>query len=1177
MRLHTLVLILLAAAAAAQDNLVIDGDHGDAFWQAVPSATLSPREAGVPAAMGGSVRAAVCGAWLCLSGRFPEPGGKVLARSIGRNPIWEIDATNSPPVEDRVEFRLSGKRNLTLAINPWGAWRVEQQPGVAILAAAQVSGDGWTIEAAVPLAAGDGAIQVTAERIRSRRALAPEFRWTASLAPPTQAGATPLFRPPPLGNQEPPLEIGKVAKLPPVIAEWDDPAWRSIPSFELPRHEPSPRAPRYPTQVKWAHDGRTLSLLFRAVEPEPVVARSGGRDSNVTGDDHVAIYLATSGSAALEIAVNSAGAIRDAIIRGPRIMRPDGWNPAIQVQTHIGHGGWVARINIPLEACAAALGETGVPARWRILLSRLRAARPGEAEEVSALPFVGTSSYYGPVRYRAMFLAEADPARVQLPAAPAAPQQGFAALDSNVWTPLERRYRGVRSMVSRRLRARAVQTILDERRAWDTVKTREDWERFRDPRLQALRESAGVFPPERPPLDVRVSARHAGRGYRLENLAFQSRPGYYVTANLYLPDRSSGRIPAMIIVHSQHYPKTQGELHDMGELWARAGAAVLVIERPGYGERAETNPWYRQAYASRFIFTKQLFLAGESYSGWVAWDIIRSVDFLHARPEIDRDRIILLGSVAGGGEPAAVAAALDPRITAVVPFNYDQGHIRVHGDSPGQIARQFTPWLVAASVAPRRFVRAFEFGWEGAEEPDFSELWVDGYERSRKVWDFYGAGEHLAAAQAYGLIRLSMERASHCFSIGPQQREGLYPIFQRWFGIPLPAREDLEILPDSELSASPQREEARKQEAARRRPHGDLVSITPAVAAQIERKKMHQVAHQMGSAQLQAARAARRSLSPDAQRRRLREDLRARLGDIEPAATPQARAHWTRSLPDVEVEAISLEVEEGISVPLLLLRPRQRPATVVVAISQGGKDRFLKSRAETVEALLKAGVAVVLPDVRGVGETAPSADRGDGGAYQSIAQLEFDLGGSLLGSRLKDLRSVLGYLRTRSDLDSKRIALWGDSFAPANPRDLILDEVQLEGGPQIQHRAEPLGAHLALLAALYEDDIRAIAAQGGLAGYLSVLESAYTYVPMDVIVHGILKAGDIADIAAALAPRPQLLEALVDGRNVVVEEPALARMLSPAVEQYRQAGVADRLAIRSSRSDVAAWIARVVQ
>ena len=50
----------------------------------------------------------------------------------------------------------------------------------------------------------------------------------------------------------------------------------------------------------------------------------------------------------------------------------------------------------------------------------------------------------------------------------------------------------------------------------------------------------------------------------------------------------------------------------------------------------------------------------------------------------------------------------------------------------GRSAGQFSPWLVAASIAPRKLIRAFEFGWEGAEEPDYPKLWVDGMQRSRE-------------------------------------------------------------------------------------------------------------------------------------------------------------------------------------------------------------------------------------------------------------------------------------------------------------------------------------------------------------------------------------------------------------------------------------------------------------
>jgi hypothetical protein len=74
-----------------------------------------------------------------------------------------------------------------------------------------------------------------------------------------------------------------------------------------------------------------------------------------------------------------------------------------------------------------------------------------------------------------------------------------------------------------------------------------------------------------------------------------------------------------------------------------------------------------------------------------------------------------------------------------------------------------------------------------------------------------------------------------------------------------------------------------------------------------------------------------------------------------------------------------------------------------------------------------------------------------------------------------------------------------------------------------------LGGLLAVLGALYEEDVRTVAVRGGLVSFSSMLRSNFSYVPQDVIVPGILEVGDIPDIAAALAPRPLLLSHMVDG------------------------------------------------
>jgi dienelactone hydrolase len=1206
-RLAAVFLVVIGAAVCVEvprssAPLSIDGNLAEPFWQSIPAQQFRPVEAGVPAELGGDILVALRGNELVFAAHCPEPGGRVLARSIGRNPIWERDSLASPEVEDRVEYQLQygtagdGKRVLSVAVNPWGAYRIEQDgqlaPMANIQSAAKVTADGWSLELLLPLKLlgldyrnGAATVSLRAERIRSRRALTPEFHWRwedVLVLSPIGAAPAALFQPPTLGNAESPMQVGRVLRVPVIVPEWDDPAWRGVPSFSLPLDEPSPRVPRYPTEIKWMHDGRTLALLVRVVEPDPVVARVGGRDSDVSRDDHLAVYLATSGSAFLEYLINPVGAIRDSRGSGRNefvLARLEpGWNSSVAVQTSIRHGAWIARIDLPLSECAAALGEDGIPQNWRVLISRYRAARPGEAAEISTLPEVGSPTFYGPARYRQMILHDVAPSRVETPkiAYPDRPQTGLAgelvALDSHVWSPVYGRHEAVQSMVQKQQQRRSERAILAERREWEGVNTRADWERFREPRLRALRESLGQLPSKRPPLDVRVTSTYNGDGYKRENLVYQSRLGFYVAANLYLPLQASQRMPGMVILHSNHFPKIQGELQDMGIIWARAGFAVLILDRMGFGERAETNTWFRQAYASRFTFSKQLGLIGDSHSGWVAWDLMRAVDLFYERPDIDHERILMVGSVAGGAEPAAIAAALDSRITALVAFNYDQGHVRVHGDTRGQISQQFSPWLVAASVAPRRFIRAFEFGWEGAEEPDFPNLWVDGWLRSQKVWGFYGAVDNLAASEGYGLIRLSMERVSHCWSIGPNQRREIYPILQRWYNIPLPSPADLNMLPDSDLSTNPNKELARLDEPRRRRPEIELRSITPALSAELQRRPLHQIALETGAEQLRSARIRRAAMSAAENRAQLRRELTSLLGDSEPSHSPHAENLNSRTLSGAVAEAVVIQVEDDILVPTLLIRPSDaQRVPVVIAVAQGGKARFLADRAKAIEALIRAGVAVCLPDLRGTGETSPDFDRSDDGGHTALAQTEFALGGNLVGARLKDLRTVLAYLKSRSDIDRNRIGLWGDAFSPANPRDLFLDELQWEAGPQIQRYAEPLGAHLVVLAALYEDNIRAVVAHRGLAAYRSILEDAFTYTPLDILVPGLLKVGDISDIAAAVAPRGLLIAGCVSGRNVQLTPAELEQGLAQVREAYKGSS---QLTIRvePQEQDVTSWL-----
>jgi dienelactone hydrolase len=545
------------------------------------------------------------------------------------------------------------------------------------------------------------------------------------------------------------------------------------------------------------------------------------------------------------------------------------------------------------------------------------------------------------------------------------------------------------------------------------------------------------------------------------------------------------------------------------------------MDQMGHGERIQTYPWNREGYRARYLTGMQFYVAGESLIKWMVWDVMRGIDLLLARPDVARDKIVMLGAVAGGGEPAALTAALDPRVAALVPFTYGEsipelgpggtefpglpdsgwGSWETTRNLPRTIVDGVLPWVVCASVAPRRLVYAYELGWDGSVEK--APVW----HRYRKIFGFYNALDSLDDAHGFG----PFPGPGECANIGAWQRKTLYPELQRWFGIAIPAAE-----PDD------------------RRPEPELAALTPESAAGLDMKMVHELARESAAAKAAAARAELARLDAGGRRRWLREKWTARLGDIEPALNVNAMARWRKPFGGAEAEAVALVTEPGIVVPVVLLRPAGAPpqAPVVTVISQSGRARLLANRRAQIDALLASGAAVCLPDLRGTGETAEDARRGPQSAGIQDAASELMLGRSMAGARLKDLRTVLAWLAQRPDVDAARIALWGDSDVPPNPPRLLLEEVAgWQMGPQVQRQAEPLGGLLALLGALFEDRVAAVAVRRGLSGYLALLDDPFIYAPSDAIVPDSAACGDLSDIAAALAPRPVLLSGLVDGRN----------------------------------------------
>ncbi len=200
------------------------------------------------------------------------------------------------------------------------------------------------------------------------------------------------------------------------------------------------------------------------------------------------------------------------------------------------------------------------------------------------------------------------------------------------------------------------------------VHTLADWEAQRGTRREELLDALGLWPlPERTPLQAVVTGTLEGDGFTVEKLHFQSQPGLYVTANLYLPRDRTRAAPAVLYVCGHSEVKTNGvsygnktHYQHHGASWARNGYVCLVLDTLQLGEiQGDHHGTYRLAqwwWNSR----------GYTPAGVEAWNGIRALDYLETRPEVDRTRIGMTGR-SGGGSYTWTTAAIDERIRVAAP------------------------------------------------------------------------------------------------------------------------------------------------------------------------------------------------------------------------------------------------------------------------------------------------------------------------------------------------------------------------------------------------------------------------------------------------------------------------------------------------------------------------------
>lgn len=285
------------------------------------------------------------------------------------------------------------------------------------------------------------------------------------------------------------------------------------------------------------------------------------------------------------------------------------------------------------------------------------------------------------------------------------------------------------------------------------------WQR----RLRAkLVELLGGFP-ARTPLRPQVLEQREFPAFTRESVIFESRPGLGVFGYFFLPkDRPLPR-PALICVpghgrgvddisgideKGQDREKKGPYQYDFAVQAAERGFAAFAIEPLGFGCRRDPASRRRGlGQSSCQPAAGAALLFGETMLGWRVWDVIRTVDYLETRPEVDARRIGLMG-ISGGGTVTTFGTALEPRIAAALI----SGYLNTFRDSILSISHcidNYVPGIlqwcemhdVAGLIAPRPL-----FCESGEKDDIFPiEAFRRSFEEVKKIYRVFGAEDRIAS------------------------------------------------------------------------------------------------------------------------------------------------------------------------------------------------------------------------------------------------------------------------------------------------------------------------------------------------------------------------------------------------------------------------------------------------
>jgi dienelactone hydrolase len=286
--------------------------------------------------------------------------------------------------------------------------------------------------------------------------------------------------------------------------------------------------------------------------------------------------------------------------------------------------------------------------------------------------------------------------------------------------------------------------------------------------------------PKKTPLNLRVTGTLDRDDYTIEKLVYESRPGFPVTANLYLPKHGEPPRPAVLGTCGHALEGKAAALYQaFSNHLARMGYVVLIYDPISQGERLQYLGVRKSLRPGGMcpdhnMMGNQMHLVGDFFGMWRAWDGIRSLDVLLSRPEVDRTRVGVTGN-SGGGTMTTWLNALEARFTMAAPSCFVTRYLNNLENEESQDAEQVPPGLLAAGLdladffvarLPRPTLllgKTNDFFDHRGLEDTYAEL--------RRLYRLAGAEEN---------VQLFIGPGDHGYTL--ENREAMYRFFNRHAG-----------------------------------------------------------------------------------------------------------------------------------------------------------------------------------------------------------------------------------------------------------------------------------------------------------------------------------------------------------------------------------------------------------